>query len=218
MQRTGAGQSRVHLQLAPGETVIVQFYNNRVQAESYPYWKKTDLTFTPTGSVQLQFLTGGPLLPEKQELEQACLWTDLPGESFSSFSGTARYTFSFGALPGEAEAWLLDLGEVRESARVWMNGEELATLVGPVYRVIVPASALSDQNLLEVDVTNLMANRISDLERKGVAWKKFYNINFPTRRPENRGPDGLFTAAHWDVLPSGLGGPVRFTALERYNP
>jgi hypothetical protein len=53
-----------------------------------------------------------------------------------------------------------------------------------------------------------MANRIADLDRRRVPWKKFYNVNFPARQPENRGPDGLFSAASWDPLDSGLLGPV----------
>ena len=62
-------------------------------------------------------------------------------------------------------------------------------------------------------MTNLMANRIADLERRGVRWKKFYNVNFPSRLPENRGADGLFTAAKWEPLESGLLGPVTLTPL-----
>ena len=59
-----------------------------------------------------------------------------------------------------------------------------------------------------MDVTNQMANRIADLDRRNVPWKRFYNVNFPARLPENRGPDGLFSAARWEPLESGLLGPV----------
>ena len=69
------------------------------------------------------------------------------------------------------------------------------------------------KNVLAVSVSNLAANRIRDLDRRGVAWKKFYNVNFPARLPENRGPDGLFTAAGWEPLDSGLLGPVTLTPL-----
>ena len=41
----------------------------------------------------------------------------------------------------------------------------------------------------------------------------FYNVNFPARLPENRGPDGLFSAAKWEALESGLLGPVTLTPL-----
>jgi len=49
-----------------------------------------------------------------------------------------------------------------------------------------------------------------------VEWKKFYNINMSARLPENRGADGLFTAAKWEPRPSGLLGPVTLTPL-RYE-
>jgi hypothetical protein len=59
-----------------------------------------------------------------------------------------------------------------------------------------------------------MANRIIDLDKRGVQWKKFYNINMSARLAENRGPDGLFTAAKWQPKPSGLIGPVTITPLK----
>jgi hypothetical protein len=66
---------------------------------------------------------------------------------------------------------------------------------------------------LEIEVTNLAANRIAALDRAGVPWKKFYNVNFPARTPQDRGPDGLFTAAKWEPAESGLVGPVTLRAL-----
>ena len=102
---------------------------------------------------------------------------------------------------------------VHESAHVVLNGRDLGTFIGPWFRVDVPADALRDRNVLQVEVSNLMANRIADLDRRGVPWKKFYNTNFPPRLAANRGEDGLFSAAKWTPLPSGLLGPVTFTPL-----
>ena len=91
---------------------------------------------------------------------------------------------------------------------MWLNGRDLGTLIGPRFQVTIDGTALGETNVLEVDVTNRMANRIADLDRSGVPWRKFYNVNFPARLPENRGPDGLFSAAGWEPLDSGLLGPV----------
>jgi hypothetical protein len=85
--------------------------------------------------------------------------------------------------------------------------------MGPPYTLDLPAEVLTASNRLEVRVTNLMANRIADLDRRGVVWKRFKNVNFPARLPANRGGDGLFTAAAWEPLPSGLLGPVTLTPL-----
>jgi hypothetical protein len=94
-----------------------------------------------------------------------------------------------------------------------VNGRDLGTLVGPPFQLTLDAAALAAENRLEVRVTNLPANRIAALDRAGVKWKKFYNVNFPARLPQNRGADGLFTAAKWEPIDSGLLGPVTLTPL-----
>ena len=107
----------------------------------------------------------------------------------------------------------MDLGEVYESAEVWLNGKQLGTLIGPVFQIVLPKSLLQESNILEIKITNLMANRIIDLDKNGVNYKKFHNINFAARLQENRGTDGNFTATHWEPLPSGLIGLVTLTEI-----
>jgi len=90
----------------------------------------------------------------------------------------------------------------------------VATLVGPVYSVIVPAKKLKRTNTIRVEVSNSMANRIIEVDNSGAEWKKFYNTNFPSRLAENRGADGLFTPAKWSPRVSGLMGPVTITPMK----
>jgi hypothetical protein len=59
-----------------------------------------------------------------------------------------------------------------------------------------------------------MMNRIADLDRRKVFWKKFYNVNFPARLAENR-KNGLFDAASMPVRSSGLLGPVRLIPIQK---
>ena len=99
-----------------------------------------------------------------------------------------------------------------------MNGRTVATLIGPSYQLVIDSAQLRATNTLEVSVTNLSANRIRDLDVRSVNWKKFYNVNFPARLADNRGADGLFTAAKWEPLESGLLGPVTLAPLERVKP
>jgi len=181
----------------------------------WPYTETGGAPATLRGGWLIDFLTGGPRLPAQVRNAPLGSWTNLPGDDVKKFSGTARYSISFQrpVTPEGVTSWRLDLGSVRESARVVFNGTELGTFIGPWFRVEVPESLIKDTNTLEVEVTNLMANRIIDLDRRGVPWKKFYNTNFPPRLAANRGPDGLFTAAQWTPLPSGLIGPVTFTPL-----
>jgi hypothetical protein len=156
----------------------------------------------------VRFVRGGPALPEEVTTGTLGSWTSLDGEATKTFSGTATYAIAFPRPAGAASAWRLDLGKVKDSARVRLNGRDLGTLIGPGYRLTLAGSALAERNVLEVDVTNQMANRIADLDRRRVPWKKFYNVNFPPRLRENRGPDGLFSAAGWEPLESGFLGPV----------
>jgi len=167
------------------------------------------------GPWAVRFEKGGPSLPAARTVERLESWTAFAGEDVKSFSGTATYTATFPRPASAAQAWQLDLGRVHDSARVRLNGRDLGTLIGPGFRVLLDPASLAATNTLEVSVTNLTANRIADLDRRAVPWKKFYNVNMPSWLPENRGPDGLFTAAKWDPLPSGLFGPVTLTALAR---
>jgi hypothetical protein len=201
----------VYLQIPPHGALIVAASPSVVR-ERFDSYRAIGESRTIAGPWSVRFVKGGPTLPAERRITQLTSWTVLGAEE-ASFSGTARYTATF-PRPAEASGkWELDLGQVRESARVRLNGRDVATLIAPPYRVVLDDADLTPTNALEVSVTNLSANRIRDLDRRGVAWKKFYNVNFPARLPENRGKDGLFTAAGWDPLESGLIGPVRLTPL-----
>ena len=62
-------------------------------------------------------------------------------------------------------------------------------------------------NQLEIEVTSVSANRIRDLDRHGIKWKNFYDINFVDI---NYKP---FDASDWPLTDCGLLGPVTLTAV-----
>ncbi len=66
--------------------------------------------------------------------------------------------------------------------------------------------------MLEVEVTNLAANRIRDLDQRGVKWKIMREINFVNI---NYQP---FDASKWELAPSGLLGPVALVPLATVKP
>lgn len=206
----------VFLQLAPGESCIVKTFDAsfRGQSAPYPYFKYTGAPQPLNGEWSLSFIEGGPTLPPALRLNELNSWLKLDGDAYKNFSGTARYTLNFGRPQGANTEWFLDLGRVAESARVRLNGRDLGTLITSPFRVRVPTALLRDTNTLEVEVSNLAINRIIDMERRGVRYKKFYNTNFPARRPENRGADGLFDATKLAPRDSGLLGPVTLTPVE----
>ena len=96
--------------------------------------------------------------------------------------------------------------------------KELGTLIAPPFHDRLPADKLKDENTLEVSVSNLMANRIADMDRHGMVWKRFYNANVAAHDPANRGAGNVFSAAKWTPRESGLIGPVTLTSLEEFDP
>lgn len=208
------GNVQVYLQLAAGSSCVLQSSVAGTKANPYPYYEKTTQAQTISGKWSLQFLSGGPVLPTKKEFETLGSWTDLAGDDVKNFSGTAQYSIHFAKPSTAADRYLIDLGDVQETAEIILNGKMIRTLIGPSFQIIIPATALKEDNLLQINVTNGMPNRIADLERRGVVWKKFYNTNFPSRLPQNRGADGIFTAAKWQPKPAGLLGPVTIQAVK----
>jgi hypothetical protein len=120
------------------------------------------------------------------------------------FAGKARYTlqFSLDKKYYNHAIWL-DLGDVRETADVKLNGNKLGTAWCLPFRLRVPPKALKEKNTLEIEVNNLSANRIRYIDRQGQNWKKFYDINIVDI---NYTP---FDASVWKSVESGLLGPVK---------
>ena len=203
----------VYLQLKPGESCLVQVFPGKVDAPEYVYQKAVADAINLNSGWDLSFVSGGPVLPAPVKLTTLGSWTDL-GDSYKAFSGTAVYKTSFTKPVGTAASYRLDLGKVAHSARIILNGKELATLICAPFTVDIPVSEMKAENTLEISVTNLMGNRIADKERKGQPYKIFYNVNFPSKEAKNRGADGLFTTLNWKPQISGLFGPVSLTPLQ----
>jgi hypothetical protein len=207
------GVTEVYVQLQPGESCVLQTAGTVLKGKAYPYYNASGKASDIKGSWTLRFIMGGPDLPKTTTLTKLGSWTEIPDPLGKVFSGTAQYSINFAKPAGTAAAYLLDLGKVAWSAEVVLNGKPITTLLGPVYRVTIPASLLKATNSLDINVSNGMTNRMIALEQEGVSWKKFYNVNFPARLPENRGANGIFTAAKWQPETSGLLGPVTITPL-----
>jgi hypothetical protein len=187
----------------------VKTWDAKIKGSPYTYWKAKGDPHDIQNPWTVRFVSGGPELPAMREIDTLRSWTRFGGEEEKIFSGMASYKVSFKTPNDKTEGFILDLGRVHESANIRLNGKDLGTLIQPPYQIAIPKSRMKKNNSLEVRVSNTMANRIADLDRRGVGWKKFYNINFPSRRRENRGPDRLFSSAKWPPQDSGLLGPVR---------
>jgi hypothetical protein len=230
-RQSAVKQTEVHLQLRAGESVILRAFDHPlVESDSYPCWnyfQPGGQPFEITGPWNVKFIEGGPVLPADFTTARLASWTTFPDTNTQAFAGTAKYETTFdaprrdelhesqtedsksgarGARP--SDNFYLNLGDVRQSARVRVNGKDYGTLITPPFRVVVdnlkPAG-----NTLEVEATSVSANRIRDLDRRGVKWKTFRDINFVDI---NYQP---FDAAHWPLTDCGLLGPVTLTAVSQ---
>jgi hypothetical protein len=175
-----------------------------VEGPAWSYWKTNDQPTEITGPWNVKFVVGGPTLPADFQLAKLASWTTSPDTNGQAFAGTAKYETAFDAPDAAGQKVELNLGDVRQSARVKVNGKDYGTLITPPFRVMVD-NLKPTGNVLEVEVTSVAANRIRDLDRRGVQWKIFKDINIVN---VNYRP---FDASNWPLTDCGLLGPVTFT-------
>ena len=160
-----------------------------------------------SGPWSLTAVCGGPELPSPRRMDCLSTWSRNDDGSECAFSGTMRYrtAFDLKSVPSGA---ILDLGEVRDSAVVRVNGREAGFSFMAPFRVKIPAEALrTGENEVEVDVTSVGANRIRWNDRTGVKWKYFKDANVIAY-----GYTGPFDASKWPLRDCGLLGPVRLVS------
>jgi hypothetical protein len=200
------GNISIRIALDPHASIIIREVKE-TKATAHKYDDPQAVTIPLNGQWNIRFTEGGPELPQDQSMEGPRYWTSLEGSALSNFSGKAVYLTRFKLNEASKMRWTLDLGKLSATASVRINGKDLGSLVGPTFKLDIPANLLRAENELEVTVSSLMANRIADMDRKGIPWKIFYNINISARRKENL-KNGVFDAGGWSPLPSGLAGPV----------
>ncbi len=205
------GGSQVYLQLAPGESFLLvsSAADPLALPPAWAYLQPAGEGAKVKGQWSLTFTKGGPELPPALSTTALQSWTDLGGDEARRFGGTARYRLEFDAPTGAADEWLLDLGDVRDSARVRLNGEAIATAWSIPFRVRLGQKLRPGRNVLEIDVTNLAANRIRDMDIRKVDWKIMHEINFVNINYRR------FDASGWKLEPGGLLGPVKLVPMKR---
>ncbi|MBP5320639.1 MAG: hypothetical protein J6334_06595 [Kiritimatiellae bacterium] len=153
---------------------------------------------------RLSPVCGGPALPPERTMTTLTTWSRNADGGEVPFSGTMRYTATFTCDRIPVGEVTLDLGDIRHSARVRINGREAGFAIMAPYRVTLPAGVVrTGENTLEVEVTSNGANRIRWNDQTGVKWKYFTDANVITY-----GYKGPFNASSWPLAEYGLLGPV----------
>ena len=152
----------LHLSLAIGETVVIMLTDESFDAESkkefsfksdisdgFIFRKKAELFCNENGFENINH-------SEKSLPVNLGDWADIIG---NDYSGSAVYEKSF-TIPTEniGKEGIIDLGDVRYAAEVYLNGYPLGTALTPPFRLKIPANILNENNNLEIVVTNTSAN------------------------------------------------------------
>ena len=169
-----------------------------------PEWILSDRSIDLTDNRwQLSFIEEQPTVDETFSLDGVQTWEGL-NQATAITMGTGVYETTFQLSPADAaRSWAIDLGDVRESARVYLNDTYVGCAWAVPFVLNCQQALREGPNSLRIEVTNLPANRIADLDRKGVAWRKMKEINVVNLHYEKS------SYAGWEPVASGLNGKVR---------
>ena len=127
---------------------------------------KTVIDKVLTGPWQVNFdpKWGGP---QSTVFDKLTDWSENTNTGIKYYSGIATYKKLFDAPAGfvkDAESvkgtLLLDLGEVKNMARVKLNGKDLGVVWTAPWQVDIGAAVKAKDNVLEIEVANLWPNRL----------------------------------------------------------
>jgi hypothetical protein len=203
------GKTQVRLQLSSGMSVILKTFST--EDIDFPQWKYIEENGAPlllNENWTLHFINSIPEIKDTFRLERICPWTALPLKEASINMGTALYSKKFNLKKGNESDWILDLGDVRETARVKINGQDVGTLWAVPYKIRVGQYLTEGNNSLEIEVTALPANHIAEMDRQGIKWRIFKEINLVDIKYQNT----LYS--NWPKMPAGLNGEVKLVPLK----
>ncbi len=193
----------VYVNLRSGESMILQTYdytlNDSAQPRTYGYGEAKPLD----GKWTLEFVEAEPAVTETYSLDSLQTWETIDNDSVKVTMGTGTYTTFVRMTKDEADGeWAIDLGDVRESARVYVNDSFIGCAWSVPFVLRCNDVFKEGDNKIRIEVTNLPANRIADLDRKGVNWRKFKEINMVALNYKKG------TYADWKPVKSGLNSQV----------
>lgn len=143
-------------------------------------------------------------------------WSKRPEEGIKYYSGVATYrqTFTFGSPQTEGRFYL-HLGEVKNIARIRLNGNDLGVVWTAPWQVEISGAVKHGDNQLEIEVANLWANRLIGDERlpddgiKNGQWPGWLLEGKPRTSGRLTFSSHKFYNGGSPLLKSGLLGPVR---------
>jgi hypothetical protein len=155
------GQTAIPMEFAAFQSFFVVFNRNEKATAS-----KTEKNFPEvkplqelSGAWEVAFdpKWGGP---EKITFDTLQDWSARPEPGIKYYSGIATYRKTINMAETQKGKTYLDLGVVRDMARVRLNGQDLGVVWCAPWRVDVTRAIKTGENQLEIEVVNRWANRL----------------------------------------------------------
>ena len=198
----------IAIRLRSGESMILQTYdepladNQNLTAQSQKSIIKNQIVLD--GPWKLSFTEEAPKVNQTFTLTKPQVWNTLDNDSAKVTMGTGVYTTHMKLSKKDlAGRWQIDLGDVRESARVYINGHFIGCAWCVPFVLDCKNALKAGDNEIRIEVTNLPANRIADYDRRGIKWRKMEEINVVDINYKRTTYDA------WESVPSGLNSEVR---------
>jgi hypothetical protein len=200
--------------LRSGESMILQTFTESIDRKpglsslTIKAGKTSDISLN--GPWTLSFTEEAPKVGKTFTLDKLQTWESLDDDNAKITMGTGVYTTKFKMTKQDDPkgAWMIDLGDVRESARVYINGQFIGCAWSVPFVLDCKQALKAGMNELRIEVTNLPANRIADLDRRGIPWRKMEEINVVDINYKKT------TYDHWEPVPSGLNSEVKLIRSE----
>ena len=202
---TDVNNGKVNINLRSGQSIILETFDEPTTIDA-PALKQTFINPTEINrGWKLNFIESNPKVEQEYDINKLTTWEKLSGDSVKETMGTGSYTTTF-YVPytrsKQETQWALDLGDVRESARVWINNKFIGCAWCVPFILDCNNTINPGKNTIRIDVTNLPANRIAAMDRKGIKWRKFNDINIVDLNYKNT------TYDQWEPVNSGLNSMV----------
>ncbi|MBO6030937.1 MAG: glycosyl hydrolase family 2 [Prevotella sp.] len=194
--------------LRSGESMILQTFtesiNRNHSLSSRAGYTSQARNIPINGPWTLSFTEEAPKVGKSFTLDKLQTWEKLDDDSAKVTMGTGVYTTKFRLTKKDDPkgAWMIDLGDVRESARVYINGQFIGCAWSVPFVLDCKQALKVGINELRIEVTNLPANRIADYDRRGIPWRKMEEINVVDINYKKT------TYDQWEPMPSGLNSEV----------
>ncbi|CAN1529619.1 Glycosyl hydrolases family 2, sugar binding domain containing protein [Spirosomataceae bacterium] len=177
------GRTIVPLKFESWDAYFVVFKDKAI-AQSYTKPKTTEVLLTTINSPWKVSMNN-----KSKTFDKLTSWHENSDADIKYFSGTATYenTFNFDkkALDTErSRSVILDLGQVKNIAEVFVNGQNMRTVWKKPFKVDITSALKVGDNNIKIEVTNTWVNRlIGDAQPNAVkttfTTMPFYHANSP---------------------------------------